>query len=157
MKQIDQVVAEIHESVNEMRDLKSQLEVVKTSLERDHSGVILAEKAGELIDHIDTWEQQLIQPQQKTYQDVINYPNQLNAQLLNLKKRVDTHDPSVTSGAVDRLEDLQKQWDQYQMDLEELLGVEIARFNEAYRDSRLPILIIPQIMTERTANSTNRP
>ena len=42
----------------------------------------LIEMAKKITFKIDEWEQNLIQPKQKTFQDVINYHNKLKAQII---------------------------------------------------------------------------
>tara|TARA_B100001059_G_C17566756_1_gene442905 strand:+ start:231 stop:455 length:225 start_codon:yes stop_codon:yes gene_type:complete len=57
------------------------------------------EKGTELTKRIHAWEENLIQEKQKTFQDVINFNNKLNAQMIRLKSYIDQADPKVTQGA----------------------------------------------------------
>lgn len=150
---IEHTVFEIHKEINKMRKVKQQLHTIKIGLVGESAGTILAERADTLIHKIERWEQQLIQPLQVTYQDVVNFPSQLSAELLNLRQRVDTHDPRLTAGATERFDDLHQEWKLYQAQLETLIGVEIARFNQEYRESQLPVLIVPQGAMERTTST----
>ena len=52
----------------------------------------------------------LIQAKQKTFQDVINFNNKLNAQLIQLKSYIDQANPKVTNGAKERFGDLMNDW-----------------------------------------------
>ncbi|MCP4978183.1 MAG: glycosyl hydrolase, partial [Maribacter sp.] len=79
LDQIESAIKNIHESVTAMRSAKSQLKDYAKLLKENEKAKELLEKGKSLIERIDTWEQSLIQPNQKTFQDVINFNNQLNA------------------------------------------------------------------------------
>ena len=70
---------EIHASVNQMNAVKEQVaNFVGLAKDREEGAPIVS--AGEaLIEKIDTWKTYIIQEKQKTFQDVINFPNKLNA------------------------------------------------------------------------------
>ena len=77
---IEQVIKDIHESVNDMRSVKSQIKHYEYMLNGRNDAEEIIELGKEIIVKIDEWEAVLIQSDQKTYQDVINFHNQLNAQ-----------------------------------------------------------------------------
>ncbi|MEM6697891.1 MAG: glycosyl hydrolase, partial [Bacteroidota bacterium] len=87
---VENTVRDIHNAVNDMRKVKKQLSALKGVLNETDATKTLAEKAEVAIKAIGEWERNLIQPDQKTFQDVINFPNQLNAELMNLKSRADS-------------------------------------------------------------------
>ncbi|MGB5481180.1 MAG: hypothetical protein WBM91_08885, partial [Eudoraea sp.] len=89
-------------------------------------------------------EQNLIQPNQKTFQDVINYNNQLNAQLMHLKGFVDNSDPKVTQGAKERLTYLLEDWKIYENEKKAIVNTEMAAYNRMYTDLGLPALILKE-------------
>ncbi len=99
-------------------------------------------KGEALIKRIDSWESHLIQPKQKTFQDVINYNNQLNAELTYLKEFSDTADPIITKGARERLDDLKKDWSVYEKERDDIITTEMSAFNELYRSLEIPALIM---------------
>ena len=140
---IENTVKEIHHSVNQMRELKRQIESLNHSLIKLDSTKSLIESGEELLNKIAHWEIQLIQPKQETSQDVINYPNKLNAELLNLLKRVDTHDPRVTQGAELRLQDLLGEWAAHKATMRSIIDNDVAGFNKKYKQRDVPALIIP--------------
>ncbi|NJK82817.1 MAG: hypothetical protein HC912_02410 [Saprospiraceae bacterium] len=85
LKAVETAVREIHNSVNEMRKVKKQLLQIKESLKLVEGTTALQDSATAIVKKITTWEEALIQPNQKTFQDVINFPNKLNAELIDLK------------------------------------------------------------------------
>jgi hypothetical protein len=78
LDEIDTALKTIHESVNNMRSTKLQLEGYANLLKNNDRAKDLLEKGETLIKRIVSWEENLIQSKQKTFQDVINYNNKLN-------------------------------------------------------------------------------
>jgi hypothetical protein len=102
------------------------------------------EKLGkEVVQAIEAWENKLIQPRQKTFQDVINFENQLNAELNMLRSRIDTYDPRLTSGSLERFDELTGQWNTLKTEKAQIISEEIGSFNARYRQLDLPALIMP--------------
>ncbi len=139
---IEQSVKEIHRSVNAMRQAKEQVKSITTLLRDMEGKEALLDTGKALIASIDQWEQNLIQPKQETFQDVINFPNQLNAELLNLSNRVGTHDPRPTEGAKQRLDELLAQWSRYKQAMHQIIEVNLAAFNQMYLQQNIPAVIL---------------
>ncbi|WP_335337879.1 WD40/YVTN/BNR-like repeat-containing protein [Sediminicola sp. YIK13] len=144
---IDQTIQDMHEAVNQMRSTKSQIEAYKKLLEKNNtiSGakelVVLGDS---LLTRIETWEENLIQPKQETFQDVINFNNKLSAQLLHLKGYIDEAYPKVTQGAKTRLSDLLGQWNSFKKERDAMVVTEMKAYNEMYKKLEIPALIMGQ-------------
>ncbi len=140
---IEHTVYDIHASVNQFRAVKDQLET-RLDLLRDLGTQDALVKTGEqALKNINTWEGKLIQKNQETFQDVINFRNQLNAELLQLKGMIDSHTPRPTQGSQERLKDLLDLWDTRRKEMNLLIDQEIGGFNKAYKAADIPILIFP--------------
>ena len=142
LQNLHESVVDIHESVNDMRSLKSQIEAIIKPLGEVEQAKAFVKQGQELIQRIDEWERNLIQTDQKTFQDVINFPNKLNAEIMNLISRVDTHVPSVTKGAQERSADLEKEWDTHKAEMLKITDTEVKSFNQNYKSLDLPVLIL---------------
>ena len=140
--QIEDVLIEMHESVNQMRAVKTQLNRYSELLADRESAETLLEKGKELLDRINSWEENLIQADQKTFQDVINFNNMLNAQFIQLKSYMDQADPKVTKGAKQRLSDLMEDWKVYQNERDAIIDTEMKAFNSLFKSLEIPALII---------------
>ena len=138
---IEETVRDMHEAVNTMRSAKSQLKYHETLLKEHDAATALLEKGTELSKRITTWEEHLIQPKQETFQDVINFNNKLNSQLLNLAAYIDQADPKVTQGAKDRLKDLLADWQVYKSEHDQIIKQEMAAYNLIYKTLNLPAII----------------
>jgi len=139
---IENTVKEMHESVNKMRSAKSQLEYYAKLLKDNKAADSLLNTGKKLTKRITSWEENLIQPKQKTFQDVINFNNKLNAQLLFLKESLDASDPKVTKGSKVRLQDLLKDWKVYQDERDAIIDTEMKAYNAQYKALDLPALIL---------------
>jgi hypothetical protein len=139
---IEKNVVDIHESVNAMRKAKTQVEGLNEALKNHEKAEALLDSGKSLISKITEWEESLIQPKQKTFQDVINFPNQLNAELLNLKSRVDEHDPAVSKGALVRLNDLKAEWRTQRQAMRQIIDQDLAEYNRMYRALDIPAVIV---------------
>ena len=141
--QIEEAVRDIHLSVKSMRQVKAQVKNLRTNLKKADCTKELLEAGAAIVDSINAWEQQLIQPKQQTFQDVINYPNQLSAELMNLKQRIDGPLPVVNQGARERLRDLLADWSAYKAQMRKILKQDVGYFNKLYRTYEMPAIVIP--------------
>ncbi len=139
---IESMIKDMHESVNSMRSAKAQLNTYQKLLKDNEEAKDLLDTAKALVGKIVKWENELIQPQQKTFQDVINFENKLNTQMMSLKSYIDVADPRVTAGAKDRYEDLKAEWQSYADRKKQLIDVELKAFNDLYRNLDLPAVIL---------------
>ena len=136
-------IVEVHESVNRMRKLKSQIKGLTEPLKEVEEAKDFLKQAKDLIKKIETWEDNLIQEDQKTFQDVINFPNKLNAEIMNLINRIDSGDPRVTQGAKERMQDLGNEWSKYKSEMMQILEMDVKQFNKMYKELDAPALVLP--------------
>ncbi|MEM9077340.1 MAG: glycosyl hydrolase [Bacteroidota bacterium] len=142
LNQIENAVTSIHNAVNQMRSAKKQLSAYDDLLKDNEKAKELVKLGDSLTKRIKTWEENLIQPNQKTFQDVINFHNQLNADFMHLKGFVDTAEPKVTEGAKERLRDLLKQWSTFENEKKAIVDDEMAKFNSMYQELKLPAILL---------------
>ena len=143
LNQIDEAITDIHNSVNRFRGVKEQLENRLKFLRDQEGQEALLEKGDAALNAITDWEENLIQPKQKTFQDVINFRNKLNAELIFLKSVIDTFEPKVTDQAQARFEELTGEWKELKQGMNNIINTEMKAFNEAYQAAGLPVLILP--------------
>ncbi|MEL7145222.1 MAG: glycosyl hydrolase [Bacteroidota bacterium] len=141
---IENTLKEMHKSVNQMRSAKAQLAHYAKLLKGNADADTLIAKGKELQERINTWEENLVQEKQKTFQDVINFNNKLNAQLIQLMNYIDQPDPTVTQGAKERFRDLMKDWAVYQKERDDIIETEMKAYNELYKSLEIPALILEE-------------
>jgi photosystem II stability/assembly factor-like uncharacterized protein len=140
--QIEATLKDMHTSVNQMRSAKSQLNTNGKLLKGNDRAKELLKKGDELKKRINTWEENLIQEKQKTFQDVINFNNKLNSQLIQLSSYIDQADPKVTRGAKERFQDLLKDWQVYKNERDVIINTEMEAYNKLYKSLNIPALIL---------------
>ena len=142
LNQIEDALSSMHKAVNQMRSAKNQLKSYKKLLKDNEAAKELLAKGDSLTKRITTWEEHLIQPKQKTFQDVINFHNQLNADFMHLKGFVDVAEPQVTQGAKERLQDLLRAWSTYEKEKNAIVETEMNTYNTMYKALGIPALIL---------------
>jgi len=145
------LVRDLYESVLTLRSVQEQVASIVESV-TDHPDADTVAAAGKALDTtIDDFEGELVQPNQKTFQDVINFLNQLDAQILALVESVDGSEPPVTSGARTRLHDLSAAWATQARKRDTILDEDVPAFERL-----LDQLGIPHVVLKR-ARTGNRP
>ena len=138
---IENSIRDVHESVTNMREVQEQLKHYQQYLSKNKSYETLISKANYIEEKLKTWEVNLIQPNQKTFQDVINFHNKLNAEWMYLKEYVDSEDPKVTQGAEIRHNDLNNKWLEYKIQLQEIIDKDFKDFETEFKSKNIPALI----------------
>jgi small-conductance mechanosensitive channel len=144
LRQIEGGIKSVHQTVTEMRSVQKQLQHYHQILEGQDKYQSLLEKAEMIDKKLKNWEKELIQPDQKTFQDVINFHNKLNAEWMYLKDFVDSEDPKVTQGALDRHNDLEKQWVTQRTKLNQLIEQDFQAFESEFKAAEVPVLIFTE-------------
>ncbi|NND88561.1 MAG: glycosyl hydrolase, partial [Flavobacteriaceae bacterium] len=140
--ELEELITEIHTSINTMRSVQDQLKHYKKLLkDREEAGALL-EKGDSLQKRITSWEENLIQTKQKTFQDVINFNNKLNSEVLYLKDFIDSSLPQPTEGSKERLRDLKADWQIYAQERDKIVADEMAEYNRMYEQLNLPALLM---------------
>ena len=109
MKDIHDDINDIYSSLKKMQSARDQLDDLESRLS-DEKFSKISELSKSTVKLIDDTELKLISPKQKTFQDVINFRNQLDAQVLDLLSKVDGNVPPITSGELTRYKDLKSEW-----------------------------------------------
>ncbi|MCU0355990.1 MAG: glycosyl hydrolase [Cyclobacteriaceae bacterium] len=141
LAQAERSLAEMHQQVNTMRQVKKQVEHYNSLLSDKAEMKALFESGKALIKKMDEWEAKIVETRQKNFQDVINFPSQLNAQYFDVIATADVHDPRLTAGVRERLSDLEKQWAGYRDQGNAIMNTEVASYNKLFREANVPAVI----------------
>ena len=145
VRSIWQRVDGIHRTVSRMREVRKQIEAT-LGRSRAHEGAGAIREAGEaLLAKLVAWEGPLVQVKQETFQDVINFPNRLNAQYLFLLDAIDASDPPLTQGARTRHANLEAQWAEHELALGRILALDVAAFNALVAEQQVPAVVVPPV------------
>jgi photosystem II stability/assembly factor-like uncharacterized protein len=138
LQQAGEKFDDVHNSVNNMRQVKKQIETLNESLKTNPDAKELIENGKEILKKIEQWEKNLIEPRSKNFQDVINFPNKLNSEFLQLRGVADTHDPRLTKGVQDRAVDVNATWTKYKQQMNILIEKDINDYNQKFKEKNLP-------------------
>ena len=125
-----------------MRDVQDQLNHYLKILNGKEKYNVIYDQALAIKKRLNEWEIKLIQPNQKTFQDVINFNNMLNAQFMHLKAFVDADDPELTQGAKQRYKDLIAIWSKYKTELDQIINNDFKAFEKNYREAKVPLIMV---------------
>ena len=141
LKHAGEQFEELHKSVNSLRQVKKQVDTYNESLKNVPDAKDFVNMGKELNKKIDKWESNLIEPRSKNFQDVINFPNKLNSEFLQIRGVADQHDPRLTKGVQDRARDVQGDWARFRMQMNQLIDKDIANYNRTFKEKNMPALM----------------
>jgi len=143
LTQMEQSVKDMHNSILNMRKAKKQIEGYSDVLKNDPNAKELINTGNDIIKKIDKWESNLIEMRSKNFQDVINFRNRLNSEFLQVRSAVDAHDPRITQGVKDRLQDVQTDWDKSKKEMSILIQTDIKHYNQLFKEKNIPAVVTP--------------
>ncbi len=141
IQQAEDGLKEVHNSVNNMRKVKKQVEGYNELLKNDTNAKDIVNAGKEILKKLEKWESNLIEPRSKNGQDVINFQNKLNSEFLQIRSVADAHDPRITQGAKERFADVQTEWAKHKQTMQEIVTKDITDYNKLFKDKNLPALI----------------
>ena len=137
-------VSEIHQTVIDLRGVKGRVE---SALERvtGHEAAEEFETAGkEVTEAIDALEAELVQVKSQTFQDIINFPNQLNFDYLDLMSKVDSMAPPINQGMRRRFDDVETEWAGYAAERDRIVTEALGAFNTLFETYDIPAVNAPE-------------
>ena len=134
---------EIQSAAIQARKVRDQVKATTALVGDRPEGKAVVEAGKALGDKLTAWEETVIQPKQKTFQDVINFRNMLNDQFGFLIDIGGEADAAPTQGMRERLADLEKEWAERQKVLGDLLDKDVPAFNAAFKEAGLGAIVVP--------------
>lgn len=137
-------VDDIYDQVKNMRYIKEQINTFTKRTDAESKEV--KDKATFIIKKMDSLEATIVQSKSKTFQDVINYENQLDAKLKHVMELIDEGVPPITQGQKSRSMDLIKEWVVTKQAVNKVIQEDVKSLNELIEKNKVPF-----ISTEREA------
>ncbi|MCE7992004.1 MAG: glycosyl hydrolase [Roseivirga sp.] len=132
------LIDDLQGAANDLRSMRSQVKDLKSRVSKDDFEDVHT-KADELIKEMNGLEDKMVQPKQKTFQDVINFPNKLEVALLHIYGTIDGEEPPVTNGQKQRVTDVEKEFNEVMKQLS-ALEKNVADFNTLIREKQVPFI-----------------
>ena len=135
-------INDLHTAIVKARSIRSQIKKMNNRIKEIGNMEELISTGKLAIKAIDNWEGQVVQTEMKTFQDVVNFINRLNAHMINLLETIDSADPPLTQGQRNRYGDLSEEWHKHKKKLDSIINNEVTEFNRLYKKEGLPAVII---------------
>ena len=137
LSELDTLTRTLYHTVNNMSSVKEQ---INAFIKRDQLDSAIIEKGKSIIDEITRIDKELVQRQQKTFQDVINYENKLDANLKAIENSISGTVPPLTQGQLNRVSDVIESWTKIKTDVDQVMEKEVGEFNELVRKAAIPLI-----------------
>ncbi|MDF2156889.1 glycosyl hydrolase [Algoriphagus sp. CAU 1675] len=105
LSSLREAIVDTREMAENLRSLRGQIKDLQDRVEKEKYAD-WHKQAEAVVKQIDAAEAELIQTKQKTFQDVINFQNKLDADLLHIYGTINEGEPPVTEGQKQRAMDL---------------------------------------------------
>jgi hypothetical protein len=135
-------VTQAHETVNQIRDIRSQITGLNKRLENQPQAKAVADAGKQLDKKMTEVEEVLIQTKAKSGQDVLNYPIRLNNYLVALGGVVESDDSAPTQVSYEVFDMLSKQLDEQLAKWKQILSTDVPAYNEVVKKQEVPAIIM---------------
>ena len=110
LTELREMIDALNDAANDVRSVRAQVKDLKSRISKDDYPKV-HEMADEIIETLNGVEDQMVQPKQKTFQDVINFPNKLQVELYHIYGTIDGIEPPVTDGQKARVADMKAKFE----------------------------------------------
>ncbi|HVS01776.1 MAG TPA: glycosyl hydrolase [Thermoanaerobaculia bacterium] len=148
-RQVWQDISRAHRALKTIRDVQAQVDGLVGRLQETGQAEGLAESAEALGAKLTAVADELHQSRSQAGQDILNFPPQLDNQLLFLQNVVETAGARPTQGSYERYRDLKAELDRHLAELDRVLATDLAAFNALVAERAAPAVIVPPPPPER--------
>jgi photosystem II stability/assembly factor-like uncharacterized protein len=139
---IREKVTETDDAVNQIRDLRSQMNSINARLKDDPRGKTIADSGKSLDKKMTEVEEALIQTKAKSGQDVLNFPIRLNNQMVALGGVVGGADSAPTRQSYEVFDMLSKSVDEQTAKWKQIVATDVAAYNNLVKQQEVPALTL---------------
>ena len=144
LKDVQQKLTETHDAIRDIRTVRGQLNTITVPLKGQANAKDVVESAGAIEKKMTQIEEALYQTKNKSDQDPLNFPIQLNNKLANLASQVSAGNFRPTEQAVafkkEVMEQINQQLTQFKMVKEQ----DIPALNKLIRDKSVDAITLPK-------------
>ena len=142
--QVNQRIAQLHQAVNEIRDLRSQIQTLHKRFGDDARLKPALDAADDLDRKMSQVEQKLIQVNMKGSEANLAFPNMLNERLDTFSHTIDAGDSEPTKPQVAVFQTLSSQLDEQVQKWAQLKQDDLSKVRDLIKQADLPALIITE-------------
>lgn len=141
MLAIERGINEIHESINNARSMKKQINDLVEIIGGKPEWKAAVDAGKAVVKKIEAWEEKVVQPKAQSNDDIINFVNKLSADYIFLKGELDDNIPYVTTGVTQQLSALDEQWKALKAEYNGLIQNEVTPFNKLCTDLKIEAIV----------------
>ena len=142
LMKIRDAVTEAHDTVNQIRNIRSQITALNKRLEGQPQAKAVADAGKALDKKMTEVEEVLIQTKARANEDVLNYPIRLNNYLVALGGVVESADSAPTQASYDVFNMLSKQLDEQMTKWKQILAVDVPAYDNVVKSQQVPAIIL---------------
>jgi hypothetical protein len=146
--QVKDRISQLHRAVNEIRDLRSQIQTLHKRFGDDQRLKPALDTADALDHKMSEIEQQLIQVNMKGSEANLAFPNMLNERFDTFSHVIEAGDTEPTKPQLDVFQMLKSQLDEQLKKWAQLKNEDLPKVSEMIKQANLPALIITEKKTE---------
>ncbi|HET9742356.1 MAG TPA: hypothetical protein VFQ00_06390 [Terriglobales bacterium] len=144
LMQIHDQVNKVDQAINQMMSVKKQVDALDKLMPKDEHGNTVRDAAKKLEQKMQPIEDALIQTKAKSGQDVLNFPIELNNELVALAGSIEGADAAPTPQSYDVFNMLKAQSDEQVGLWDNMLNSDVPQFNQVVRQQNVEAIIVEQ-------------
>ncbi len=142
------MVQELNRTMLAFRDVKEQVELVKTRSEKVELPEAVLEAVETLLEALDAWDKGIVSSKREFFQDVLNWPDLLFTDIQNIYATISGATPPLTAGMHERYQVVKTDFATAMADRDAIVNGPLAAFNDAYANAGLPAALLPSFSND---------
>ncbi|MDX1477144.1 MAG: glycosyl hydrolase [Saprospiraceae bacterium] len=139
LDQLHNASQEVFDAVKNIRYVQEQIRSFQTRPEIA-SDTTLVQQGNTIIATLDSLQNTMVQVKQQTFQDVINFPNQLDGELANIQGLIDGSYPPVTMGQKEYAQNALNKWTEKRAFLQHYINSDLKAYNDLVQERAIPFI-----------------
>ncbi len=140
MTEMERAVATMHQTVNTLNDVQSQLKAIGGTLAGEARFAEARRATDSLLTRLKAWDTDMVSRRSRAYDDVENFEQKFTANWMFMINATDSDIPRVNQPSRDRRVELEAQWAKLKARSDEMLTVDIPALSKRFWDLGLGAL-----------------
>jgi photosystem II stability/assembly factor-like uncharacterized protein len=140
--QIRERTSQAHNTINQIRDLRTQLQALRKRLASNPGAKAVLDAAEALEKKMTPVEEELIQVKSKSSEDSLNYPVKLNEKIIAVGAVAQTADTAPTAQSYEVFDTLNGQLEVQLAKWKQIVAVDLSALNDLLRKNQIPFVSI---------------
>ncbi|MFQ5740476.1 MAG: WD40/YVTN/BNR-like repeat-containing protein [Acidobacteriota bacterium] len=144
MMEIRKELTSVYDDIRKIRSIRKQIQELSARMAESGYGDEAKESAKSIAEKLSALEGKLMQTQNESNQDPLNFPPMLDNQLAYVYGYVGSSEMEPTVGARERFADLKAQHGEISGELQQVVNEDVAAFSRAVREKDVPAILVPR-------------